>query len=245
MTSFPLLILAGLAQTDGVLKHLFRIEIDLTSDLVRRGSNYILLNAFVSELLRSVHRVHFRLPLHQWSSAEPNLFFINSILPLRRVAVSPLLPKVQQPIYLPVASDEDDDESVHPAQPDASLAPPKHTTDIEHAPSEQTPLLSSPSGSTIVPAFATASPLDLASQSTGKGGFWSYVNPLVVSSVVALLIALVPGVQRFVFGGKALGGVRVGGLVGGTIGTAVGWLGAAYAVTELLGGGGGLRYRDA
>ena len=41
------------------------------------------------------------------------------------------------------------------------------------------------------------------------------------------------------------GKVRVGGLVGGTVGTAVGWLGAAYAVTELLGGGGGLRFRDA
>ena len=151
---------------------------------------------------------------------------------------------MQQPIYLPVASDEDDDESIHAAQPESSLAP-KPTNDIEHAPSERSPLLSSPSGSTIVPVFASPSPLDLASQETAKGGFWSYLNPLVVSSAVALLIALIPGVQRFVYGGEAIGGVRVGGLVGGTVGTAVGWLGAAYAVTELLGGGGGLRFRDA
>jgi hypothetical protein len=159
-----------------------------------------------------------------------------------RIAITPLLPKVQQPIYLPVATDVDsDDESVH----DAGLAPPKPIHDVEHAPSERTPLMGSPSGSTIVPNFSSPSPLDLTAQNSGNGGFWSYLNPLVVSSVVALLIALVPGVQRFVFGGKAIGGVRVGGLVGGTIGTAAGWLGAAYAVTELLGGGGGLRHRDA
>lgn len=155
-----------------------------------------------------------------------------------RISLSPLLPKPTQPLYLPLASDEADDESPHPPTPGVAAAP----VVLENSPSdERSPLLAG--SATIVKAHPSASPA-----SVKQGGFWSYFNPLIVSTVVALLLALVPGVQSRVFGrdgGPSVeGGERVRGLIGGTLGTTVGWLGGGFAVLELLGGGGGLRFRD-
>lgn len=52
LTSFPLLILAGLARSPGLLNHIFRTDIEPADMVIRRATSYILLNAAISEALR-------------------------------------------------------------------------------------------------------------------------------------------------------------------------------------------------
>jgi hypothetical protein len=69
------------------------------------------------------------------------------------------------------------------------------------------------------------------------------LNPLIIAGLVAIAIAVIPGVQNFLFG-PLTGGQRNAGWVGATLGTVLAWLGGSYAIIELLGAGGELRFRD-
>lgn len=69
------------------------------------------------------------------------------------------------------------------------------------------------------------------------------LNPLIIAGLVSIGIAVIPGVQNFLFG-PLTGGQRNAGWVGATLGTVLAWLGGSYAIIELLGAGGELRFRD-
>lgn len=52
VTSFPLLVFAALGLIPDILDHLSLSEIDLTADVVKRGTTYILVFAVISDTLR-------------------------------------------------------------------------------------------------------------------------------------------------------------------------------------------------
>lgn len=77
-----------------------------------------------------------------------------------------------------------------------------------------------------------------------KRSHWTHhLNPLILAGLIALAIALIPAVQNFLFG-SLTGTTRNAGWVGATLGTVLAWLGGSYAIIELLGAGGELRFRD-
>jgi hypothetical protein len=56
VTSFPLLVFAALGLVPKVLEHLAMSEVDLPEAIVQRGTTYILVFAFVSDVFRCVTR---------------------------------------------------------------------------------------------------------------------------------------------------------------------------------------------
>lgn len=77
-----------------------------------------------------------------------------------------------------------------------------------------------------------------------KRSHWTHhLNPLILAGLISLAIALIPAIQDFLFG-SLTGTTRNAGWVGATLGTVLAWLGGSYAIIELLGAGGELRFRD-
>lgn len=158
-------------------------------------------------------------------------------LRMRRIFVAPYLPKAKPSIFLPADTEDSLESEASPSTPPGTYN--VHSSQPgETEPDERTPLVAS-SRPHNHPTLVEVSP--------SKGGFLSYLNPLVVSAVAALVLALVPGVQNFVFGrrgGEIGDGERIPGLVGGTLGTMIAWLGGSFAIFEIIGAGGSLRWRD-
>lgn len=122
----------------------------------------------------------------------------------------------------------------------------EHDVDVPGTPTSDqstiTPSSSAPLPTvTVPPPYSTErTPLLLPTSSVtepAQADIYSKCNALIISGLAALVLAVVPGVQNVVFG-------QGGGLVSGTIGSTLGFLGAAFAVLDLLGAGGGLRFGD-
>lgn len=69
VTSFPLLVFAALGLVPSVLEHLAMSEVDLTEAIIQRGTTYILVFAFVSDLFRCVNPISLRQQISSRSSS--------------------------------------------------------------------------------------------------------------------------------------------------------------------------------
>ncbi|CDZ96731.1 mitochondrial carrier [Phaffia rhodozyma] len=207
LTAFPLLVLSGMSLSAGLMAHIKNDNlpevdrIDASVSQLARGLNYILVNAFVSEIARTI-------------------------------IVRFLLPKSIPAIKLPL--DEEEDVSITPNSEHSTITPSASNPTAPVSDNEQTPLLASFES----PPNYSATP-NIAPSDNRPEGIYSKVNPLVLSGIVALMLAFIPKVQSAVFGS-----IGDGGLIGGTVGSTLGFLGSSFAVLELLGAGGGLRFGE-
>jgi hypothetical protein len=140
-----------------------------------------------------------------------------------------LRPLVKRSVKAPAAIKLDGEEGVsaHVAEDDSAS---DNVAAASTSADERTPLL--------VPAAHNAPVAHI------RHPHWTdKLNPLIIAGLVAIAIAVIPGVQNFLFG-PLTGGQRNAGWVGATLGTVLAWLGGSYAIIELLGAGGELRFRD-